>query len=682
MHKYLLLLATLAPGLLAQLSTIQGPIKDTKDPINKNFQWLLNNKAGLGKCPSGYVAVEIAATGPKCLSLGSGLGLDGTSILNTDRGSLSRAAHEQTYNHAGYNAHVTSQANPHGVTKSQVGLGNVPNVDATNASNITSGTLPAAQLPASVVQKDANGSIAIGANVPAGAPAGTVAASVIYSPNGALNVKAYGAKGDGTSDDAAALQAWIDDLSGKCGYIPKATYSFATTLTITQDNTCIEAEPGTVLMYTGTATGIQVAKSLSAGDFIANVKLSGFKLQVQPATATALYVWHSANSLFSNLFVTGMDSTVATGKIGIRASGTTHTEFRQIDITGYGSTNDPTKYATYGMIVSDGYLNSPTTTLVLERMYVHYCLRGLDIQPDSNLTVRTSVFESNTNFGVTISLAYVEFFNNWWENNKVSVYADGASTLLEFRGGRMDAYTNKYLVQFHDNTMRAAFSGVWFASSHASPVIVETDGNSPKLTFEECTYPAGSVIYDMGTPAVRKVQNSAVDPSYGNLPVISTGTAAPSANCVAGKELYVDTTGKQMYICSTTNTWELLFKSTTAVPYLTLTGGSGGSGIEMPGTAWGNKARIRSDAGNATVTSTIIEGKLSGDSYSNLAYFDRNTSEFPGTIRSIGKTFANLGAPVNGLWVWCSDCAVGTTCVGSGSGAFAFRSGGAWHCPF
>lgn len=35
-----------------------------------------------------------------------------------------------------YDAHIASTSNPHSVTKSQVGLGNVPNVDATNPANI------------------------------------------------------------------------------------------------------------------------------------------------------------------------------------------------------------------------------------------------------------------------------------------------------------------------------------------------------------------------------------------------------------------------------------------------------------------------------------------------------------------------------------------------------------------
>lgn len=48
-------------------------------------------------------------------------------------------------------AHIARADNPHSVTKTQVGLGNVSNVDTTNASNITSGTLSTDRLAVSGV---------------------------------------------------------------------------------------------------------------------------------------------------------------------------------------------------------------------------------------------------------------------------------------------------------------------------------------------------------------------------------------------------------------------------------------------------------------------------------------------------------------------------------------------------
>ena len=43
--------------------------------------------------------------------------------------------------------HIARTDNPHGVTKSQLGLGNVTNFDTTNATNITSGTLSSSRFP-------------------------------------------------------------------------------------------------------------------------------------------------------------------------------------------------------------------------------------------------------------------------------------------------------------------------------------------------------------------------------------------------------------------------------------------------------------------------------------------------------------------------------------------------------
>lgn len=54
--------------------------------------------------------------------------------------------------------HIADTANPHSVTKAQVGLANVPNIDTTNAANITSGTLSTSRLSVGTV----SGTVAAG----------------------------------------------------------------------------------------------------------------------------------------------------------------------------------------------------------------------------------------------------------------------------------------------------------------------------------------------------------------------------------------------------------------------------------------------------------------------------------------------------------------------------------------
>jgi uncharacterized protein YpmB len=70
------------------------------------------------------------------------------NVTKTDIGLSNVPNHDFTDEINNNTTHTTIVAgNPHQVTKAEVGLGNVPNVDCTNASNITTGTLPSSVLP-------------------------------------------------------------------------------------------------------------------------------------------------------------------------------------------------------------------------------------------------------------------------------------------------------------------------------------------------------------------------------------------------------------------------------------------------------------------------------------------------------------------------------------------------------
>lgn len=82
---------------------------------------------------------------------------------------------------ADLDSHVASVENPHSVTKAQVGLESVQNVDQTNASNLTSGTVAYDRLPVGT----ATGTVASGDDVrfntiPTTKPSGTPPAGQVF----------------------------------------------------------------------------------------------------------------------------------------------------------------------------------------------------------------------------------------------------------------------------------------------------------------------------------------------------------------------------------------------------------------------------------------------------------------------------------------------------------------------
>lgn len=78
------------------------------------------------------------------------------------------------------------------------------------------------------------------------------------------NVRNYGAKGDGITDDTVALQAAIDAAAGAV-FLPPATYAHAATLSLKRNLVLYGAGPASILRYTGTGVAVQAVETGSPG---------------------------------------------------------------------------------------------------------------------------------------------------------------------------------------------------------------------------------------------------------------------------------------------------------------------------------------------------------------------------------------------------------------------------------
>lgn len=96
-----------------------------------------------------------------------------------------------------------------------------------------------------------------------------------------VNLKDFGATGDGSTDDTAAIQAWLAAITaGKVGYAPNGTYKFTSALSSAATRIAIIGDGPfqTVFKYAGAST---TADLLTIGDgstVISNHYLHGFRI--------------------------------------------------------------------------------------------------------------------------------------------------------------------------------------------------------------------------------------------------------------------------------------------------------------------------------------------------------------------------------------------------------------------
>lgn len=100
-----------------------------------------------------------------------------------------------------------------------------------------------------------------------------------------VNVKAYGATGDGVTDDTAAVQAACTAANGV--FFPSGTYKVTSPITLKSNNMVFGEGASSVILYTGTATsqGALYANSGSASTYVENLVVQNIKILGTVATA-------------------------------------------------------------------------------------------------------------------------------------------------------------------------------------------------------------------------------------------------------------------------------------------------------------------------------------------------------------------------------------------------------------
>lgn len=265
--------------------------------------------------------------------------------------------------------------------------------------------------------------------------------------DGAVNVKWFGAKGDGVADDT---QAFKKALICKHVYVPKGV--FLTTSTIyaistTDDPITIEGEslgavikysPASVTNYTNYAAfwfGNYTENTPASIYQCQNLTLKNFSVYMGTTARWGIRLRETLHTTMENVFIGGENYGELTNAVGLIADGGVHNSFFKIDIalkSGYGSGDDlPLQCLRIGnSSVLDGSAGSGSgatfTSSSFNNCYIHLANK-LGSCSANQVAFNNCIFEA-ANIGLIAGedSFNIEFVNCYFEAiNRFAITANG-----------------------------------------------------------------------------------------------------------------------------------------------------------------------------------------------------------------------------------------------------------------
>jgi len=321
-----------------------------------------------------------------------------------------------------------------------------------------------------------------------------------------VDVKLFGAVGDGTTNDHTAITNAITAGRTACIpiYFPPGTYYIgSTTLAIDASNVLIVgAMPNTrypfetnapIIKYDGNAEAILVYKD---GDTLTNIKIENIYIDAGGTATAALKLQRINNSHFKGISIRMYDEAKGNANVGIHCLRSVNVHVEEFLICGLNDneSEDPDKALCNGikMESSGGY---PCTNVRFSQGRIRYCDNGFSVLGGQDVRFRDCIFEANylragrmTGASTTVVL----FDDCWFEQNGTGHHIYGESqrgifiactfVAKNYEGSAM-AYTFRLPLSCKLDFISCNFGPDQFYDDN-------TTTNS-ELHFFDCEYPSG-----------------------------------------------------------------------------------------------------------------------------------------------------------------------------------------------
>jgi hypothetical protein len=521
-----------------------------------------------------------------------------------------------------------------------------------------------------------------------------------------VSVKDFGATGDGSTDDTAAIQLAANAAAGGTLFFPKGTYLVCGTSitlsagTMVRGQATVKGKASCWTAASGAVTGTQGAlfSASSAND----VTIRELELDANYDNGGAYYgVYFSAGSrnTAANLYIHDTGQACIWSDSETRG---TFTDNRLINCGRNFSTNDHalmfgsnTTAAAYfvvrGNFVSGAhrkgitsYAQSPGTithVVIDGNIAINGGLAGVfvsagGVTPDatlaSDIAVTKNITSANTGANIQFSGLTNGVLSGNIAVNSVSSYSIYVDTVLN------SVIANNSV----DNSSQYGIGIDSTASTNTGLAII------------------GNVI-------TRSNQSSGL--SQAGLSVLHTTFSLIASNDIS------DSTAKQVYAIiegtgSDNNTFRSNILQNASTSLLSLTGANSkmdtGLSVDLSGntkipgilsmTGSGANAAVQATGSNTSLTLTgnrsaadtggdlLVNSSVARTGGKIIRVLNNGTEKaswtFDGSVVLGSVTFANLAVTSNGQIVYCSDCTVANPCASGGSGAVAKRINSAWVC--
>jgi hypothetical protein len=222
------------------------------------------------------------------------------------------------------------------------------------------------------------------------------------------NVKGYGAVGNGSADDTAAIQAAIDAAGAGTTICPKATYKIASGLTIGTDGAILDLG-GSTLDFTGTGIAIDVGTAATRQ----RVTIRNGLIQVA-ASQTGIRLFRSLNCRVENVRLR-LDGPGTAILLDGNAVQNFFNYLEQIEIS---NTDTTAPYQGTGIAIkNEGNHNT------IMRGVIQYVDTGILLDKTTGASVsgnlvQSVIVQNFTTYGIRQASAGTgnAFINNWFEN--------------------------------------------------------------------------------------------------------------------------------------------------------------------------------------------------------------------------------------------------------------------------